>query len=68
MKEEEAEELGFTSDVPPEEDSSNLAAQQSDTDFLPDDLFLSDQDLHSIVTADLCQGGILSRRLPGTSA
>src|SRR5204862_8089139 len=30
-----------------------------------DDLFLSDQRLSSIVTTDLCQGGILSRRLPG---
>ncbi|HEX3639857.1 MAG TPA: helicase C-terminal domain-containing protein [Ktedonobacteraceae bacterium] len=64
---EEAEELGFTSDTLPEEDDSDpaSAAQQTDIDLLSDELLPSDQDLNSIVTADLCQGGILSRRLPG---
>jgi len=63
----EVEEPAFTSDALPEEDGSDPAAsaQQNDTDLLPDDLLLSDQNLSSIVTADLWQGGILSRRLPG---
>src|SRR5205823_1653391 len=64
---EEAEDPDSMSDALSEEDGSDsvTSAQQSDTDLLSDDLFLSDQDLSSIVTADLWQGGILSQRLPG---
>lgn len=51
----------------PEDGRSDPAvlAEESDTDPLSDDLFLTDQKLSSMVTADLWQGGILSRRLSG---
>lgn len=64
---EEVERPALRSNALLEDGSSNLTtlAEERDTDFLSDDLFLTDQKLSSIVTADLWQGGILSRRLPG---
>lgn len=64
---EDLTEPASTSNALSEDDHSDPAvlAEESDTDPLSDDLFLTDQKLSSMVTADLWQGGILSRRLSG---
>ncbi len=63
----QVKEPASTSNAQLEESSSDptVLAEEYDPDLLSDDLFLTDQKLSSMVTADLWQGGILSQRLSG---